>query len=246
MKQARILPIADMKKLKVDTFCVTVATTSHIRVNNQRWFFRGCHECSFKADGNEPPFICRKGHSTSDPLIKYKLDVEVFDGDDTVKFVFWDNTLDELLGMTAKTLLAKQIQRGLGDPQEYPECIDDIMERKFAFRVKWSASWGGQASVIFCKDSKELIDKIQEQLPVAESTCKDIETIMEEDVAVIESPTVQKMTQSDIDKFASLDDSILSIPNISAETEVSASSHKTPAKRSAAKNIQIEVTNLES
>jgi hypothetical protein len=42
------------------------------------------------------------------------------------------------------------------------------MERTFAFRVKWTSGWGGQASVSICKDSKELVAKIQEQLPVAE------------------------------------------------------------------------------
>ncbi|MCH81852.1 hypothetical protein A2U01_0002645 [Trifolium medium] len=54
-------------------------------------------------------------------------------GLETTKFVFWDNTLDELLSMTAC---------GLGDPQEYPEAMDDLMERKLAFRVKWQPGWG--------------------------------------------------------------------------------------------------------
>ncbi|MCH96403.1 hypothetical protein A2U01_0017389 [Trifolium medium] len=35
MKQVRVISLGDMKKLKVDTFCVTVATTSHVRVSNQ-------------------------------------------------------------------------------------------------------------------------------------------------------------------------------------------------------------------
>jgi hypothetical protein len=39
-------------------------------------------------------------------------------------------------------------QLSLGDPQGYPLCLDDIMERKFAFRLKWQTSWGGQASVV--------------------------------------------------------------------------------------------------
>jgi hypothetical protein len=39
---------------------------------------------------------------------RYKLDVEVCDGDETGIFIFWDNTLDELLGVTAAALLADQ------------------------------------------------------------------------------------------------------------------------------------------
>ncbi|KAK2403555.1 hypothetical protein QL285_052978 [Trifolium repens] len=34
-----------------------------------------------------------------------------------------------------------------------------------------------QAAVLHCRDSKELIATIQEQLSVAESSCKDIDTI---------------------------------------------------------------------
>ncbi|MCI27982.1 replication factor A protein, partial [Trifolium medium] len=69
MKQTPVIQLGDMKKLKVDTFCVTVATTSHIRVSNQGWFFRSCTDCSCKADGSVPPYKCKKGHMTSDPPI---------------------------------------------------------------------------------------------------------------------------------------------------------------------------------
>ncbi|GAU45084.1 hypothetical protein TSUD_85700 [Trifolium subterraneum] len=180
MKQARVIRLGDMKKLKSETFCVTVVTTSHIKVSNQGWFFRACTDCSCKAEGIAPPYTCRKEHKSYNPTIKYKLDVEVYDGDDTAKFIFWDNTLHELLGMTAATLLEKQLQ-------------EDV-------------------------------------------------------VAILDSPPIQRFTQTDIDKFASLDDSILSTPNISAsaENDLSTSSQKTPAKRSATKPINVDSTNPDS
>ncbi|XP_045789228.1 uncharacterized protein LOC123884216 isoform X5 [Trifolium pratense] len=246
--QARVIGLGDMKKLKADTYCVTVVTTSHIRVSNQGWFFRSCPDCSCRADGTEPPFQCRKGHQTDNPIIKYKLDVEVYDGDDTAKFIFWDSTLDDLVGMNAATLLAKEKKRGFGDPQEYPLCFDDLMERKFAFRVKWQPGYGGQASVLQCKDSKELVDKIQEQLPAGESIGNNIEDIEDEILTITEEPPIQAFTQSDIDKFAGLDDSILSTPNVSAsaDNDLSASSHKTPATRIAVKPLTVDPINLES
>jgi hypothetical protein len=98
MKQARIVNLSDMKKLKLvwscfcdsisrhmnhihhltnifhsiqDTYCVTVVTADHIRVTNQGWFFYACPDCGLKADGKEPPFVCKKGHQTNNPLIKY-------------------------------------------------------------------------------------------------------------------------------------------------------------------------------
>jgi hypothetical protein len=43
-------------------------------------------------------------------IFRYKVDVEVFDGDEEAKFVFWDSSLEELLGMTASTLYEKQCQ----------------------------------------------------------------------------------------------------------------------------------------
>jgi hypothetical protein len=45
-----------------------------------------------------------------------------------------------------------------------------MMQRTFAMRVKWQHSWN-QASVSKCKDSKDFITKIQDQLPVAEVFC---------------------------------------------------------------------------
>ncbi|GAU12584.1 hypothetical protein TSUD_131940 [Trifolium subterraneum] len=244
MNTARVISLGEMKKLRTETRCVTVATTSHIRVSNGGWFFYGCKECSRKAAGFEPPFKCIKEHETNDPIIKYKLDVEVYDGTETTKFVFWDNTLDELTGRTAASV------EGRCDPQDYPDFFDDIMERKFAFRVKWQPNWGGQASVIMCKDSKELVDRIQEQLPAAESACKHIEemdTIEEHELANNQSATIQNFTQEDIDKFSLLDDAILSTPNVSAsaENDISPSSQKTPAKRTAGKQPPADEINCE-
>jgi hypothetical protein len=59
------------------------------------------------------------------------------------------------------------LQRGIVEDQEYPDEFEDIMDRTFAFRVKWQWSWG-HGSVIMCKDDKDLVAKIQEQLPNVE------------------------------------------------------------------------------
>ncbi|WJX50594.1 hypothetical protein P8452_36871 [Trifolium repens] len=84
-----------------------------------------------EVNGTVPPYTCKKGHTTNDPLIKYKLDVEIYDGDDT-----------------ANLIVKCFPQLGLGDPHEYPLCLDDIMEMKFAFRVKWQTGWGEQVVAI--------------------------------------------------------------------------------------------------
>jgi hypothetical protein len=61
-------------------------------------------------------------------------------------------------------------QRGLDDSAEYPKKLDDLMDKKFAIRVKWQTGWGGHATVLQCRDSNELMEKIHEQLPATEET----------------------------------------------------------------------------
>ncbi|KAK2444080.1 hypothetical protein QL285_015134 [Trifolium repens] len=206
-----------MKKLKQDTYCVTTATTDKIRVSNQGWYFRGCHDCSCKAEGVAPPYVCKKGHNTHEEIIKYKIDVDVTDGNDTAKFVLWDNTLDELLGITASSLLEKQRVRGLDNSAEYPKKLDDLMDKKFAIRSSL---------------------KYIETIPI----------INEIPIAEIESPHTQSFTTSDIEKFACLDDSMLSTPNVStsADKVLSGSSQKTPAKRIAVKEVPLDSDKLSS
>jgi hypothetical protein len=56
---------------------------------------------------------------------RYRLDVEVEDVDDeeeTAKFVFWDSTLNDLLGISAKDLIAK-MKKVLNSPVTTHFCI---------------------------------------------------------------------------------------------------------------------------
>ncbi|GAU12583.1 hypothetical protein TSUD_131930 [Trifolium subterraneum] len=74
-----------------------------------------------------------------------------------------------------------------------------------------------------------------------------MDTIEEHELANNQSATIQNFTQ-DIDKFSLLDDAILSTPNVSAsaENDISPSSQKTPAKRTAGKQPPADEINCES
>ncbi|KAK2392301.1 hypothetical protein QL285_065676 [Trifolium repens] len=221
MKNACVIRLGDIKKLKTDTLCVTVVNTNQVLVSAEGWFFRSCEQCNKKAAGLKPPFVCKEGHQSLDPPVKYKLDVEVIDGDDTGTFTFWDSSLDELLGITAADLLAEMEKKGKIDPRHYPDNLDDLMDRTFAFRVKWQYQWK-KSSVIFCKDNKELVAKIQEQLPNAETSTKEIDYMSPTVTLMCDVPIkfpVQTFTAEDISKFDLLDDAILSTPNVSATAE---------------------------
>ncbi|KAK2367971.1 hypothetical protein QL285_081209 [Trifolium repens] len=87
-----------------------------------------------------------------------RIDVQVHDGDDNAKFVFWDNTCIELLGITAGELQKNMLEAGEDDL-----LLDEMMGRTFAFRVKWQKEWR-QGPVLEIKDDKQLAGKIQQQL----------------------------------------------------------------------------------
>ncbi|PNX94648.1 hypothetical protein L195_g017826 [Trifolium pratense] len=95
-----------------------------------------------------------------------------------------------------------------------------LAEMKMKTPAKRGIEDNGKQDVL----SAKLCAKIQEQLPVAESSRKDIEFIQEQVVAINDSLPIQ--------------------PNVSAsaENDMSASSHKTPAKRSSAKQILMVVS----
>jgi hypothetical protein len=54
-------------------------------------------------------------------------------------------------------------QDGFDDPLDYPNDLDEMMGRTFAFRIKWQKDWR-QGSVLEIKDNKEFVQKLQHQV----------------------------------------------------------------------------------
>jgi hypothetical protein len=52
------------------------------------------------------------------------------------------------------------IQAGVVDPGEYTALLDEIMGKKFVFRVNWQSEWK-QCSVLACLDGKIMVDIIE-------------------------------------------------------------------------------------
>ncbi|WJX73691.1 hypothetical protein P8452_57443 [Trifolium repens] len=106
--------------------------------------------------GKAPPYECKiTKHKIEVPILR--IDVQVHDGDDNAKFVFWDNTCIELMGITAGELQKNMLEAGEDDL-----LLDEMMGRTFAFRVKWQKEWR-QGPVLEIKDDKQLAGKIQQQ-----------------------------------------------------------------------------------
>ncbi|KAK2389502.1 replication protein A 70 kDa DNA-binding subunit B [Trifolium repens] len=160
----RVLKLADINQLAKDEIVITVVTTDKVKPSDRGWYFPGCTTCIKQTYGTSPPYTCRPDkHETQVPVLRYRIDVQVSDGDETSRFVFWDNTLIELLGVTAAALQQNMIQDGFDDPLDYPNDLDEMMGRTFAFRIKWQKDWR-QGSVLEIKDNKEFVQKLQHQM----------------------------------------------------------------------------------
>ncbi|WJX45719.1 hypothetical protein P8452_32580 [Trifolium repens] len=99
-------------------------------------------------------------HPTTEPILRYRLEVQVTDRDTRAKFVFWDNSSIDLLGFTVGDLQKTMVLVGVDDPLEYLTLLDEMMSITFAFRVKWQKEFV-LCPVLECKDSKVLVDKIR-------------------------------------------------------------------------------------
>ncbi|GAU48631.1 hypothetical protein TSUD_86140 [Trifolium subterraneum] len=101
---APIIQFSELMNLPENTICITMATTRKILTSKHGWYYKQCDHCPKKTDGHAPPYKCLLGHPSPKPVIKFKLDVEVFNGDDKLSFIFWDHDCVELVGITAPDL----------------------------------------------------------------------------------------------------------------------------------------------
>ncbi|CAJ2644647.1 unnamed protein product [Trifolium pratense] len=114
--------------------------------------------CIKQCYGSTPPFECKDGHPTDEPILRYKIDIQIFDGDDSAKFIFLDDTCIDLLGKTSSQLRQKMLDLGFTDTSDYRKDIDDLMGRTFAFRDELNV--GGNSFVNFI-DNQDCHDEIQ-------------------------------------------------------------------------------------
>lgn len=71
----------------------------------------------------------QESYTSHNPVIKFKLDVEVFSDVHKISFVLWDRDCIELVGITAADLRQAMIDSGEDDPLEYPKMLDIFYEQ---------------------------------------------------------------------------------------------------------------------
>ncbi|KAI5447932.1 hypothetical protein KIW84_015394 [Lathyrus oleraceus] len=99
---AKCMSLSQFCKIKHETLCVTVATTSKFVVSKYRWYYYGCTRCSSKAPNPEKAYECSCGQKVEQPIPRYKIEIYVSNGESKYRFVFWDSECAAIFGMTAE------------------------------------------------------------------------------------------------------------------------------------------------
>ncbi|XP_058742133.1 uncharacterized protein LOC131614558 [Vicia villosa] len=162
LSKAVVMPIGDIIKLRTITFCATVGETKMLVASPYGWYYRGCHACSCIARGDKAPFECEAGHFTEADIFRYKIEIEVTHAGNSCNFLFWDRECELLLGLSASQLRHTMIKAGIHDPLEFPLALDQMLDCKMAFKVKWQPRWKNASVVMLLKNDpfvKELADQ---------------------------------------------------------------------------------------
>ncbi|CAH9107398.1 unnamed protein product [Cuscuta epithymum] len=156
--RAVLMSIADKNCLKEETTCVTVGTIARFVVGKSGWSYQSCSSCTRKAEAPNGAFTCRCGKYNHEPVIRYRLEVMLYNKKDCVKIVLWDQECIQLLGKTANELRNQMIEEGEDDPLSYPETLDDLLGRTLAFRIKMQPAYSAAS-----------VQKVSEDETVAQS-----------------------------------------------------------------------------
>ncbi|XP_058732928.1 uncharacterized protein LOC131604510 [Vicia villosa] len=162
LSKAVVMPIGDIIKLRTITFCAAVGETKMLVSSPYGWYYRGCHACSCIARGDRAPFECEAGHFTEAEIFRYKIEIEVTHVGNSCNFLFWDRECELLLGLSASQMRHTMIKAGIHDPLEFPLALDQMLDCKMAFKVKWQSRWKNASVVMLLKNDpfvKELADQ---------------------------------------------------------------------------------------
>ncbi|WJX19753.1 hypothetical protein P8452_09396 [Trifolium repens] len=162
--------ISDFYSLPDEEIVTIVATTHHVCISKHGWYYLSCVECPKALITDTPPYKCKiDEHVTPEPVIIYRLEVEVRYEGHKSKFLFWDRECAELIGKTAAELKSIMIEAGDFDPREYPKKLDDMMGKELAFKVKIQSK-AKMSNVLTYKSDPEIIAHVKDLLITTENS----------------------------------------------------------------------------
>ncbi|XP_058746517.1 uncharacterized protein LOC131619441 [Vicia villosa] len=141
-----IQAISDLGK---DCYATTIGTTVGLRASKNGWYFESCTGSS--------------GNANSEPVTKFKVEVEVvYDGHKGI-FVFWDKDCIPYTKLTAKEIREVMKTAGEDNPKIWPAQLDVLLNRELAFRIKYQSQYR-QFSVVKILNEEDLYNKFHNYL----------------------------------------------------------------------------------
>ncbi|XP_058741854.1 replication protein A 70 kDa DNA-binding subunit B-like [Vicia villosa] len=125
------LPLSQLKQLREDTFCATVAKTRKLIASSYGWYYRCCHACTKAARGDKTPYECDNHHLTGTEIYK---------------------ECQQILGISAAQMRDTMIHAGITDPLDFPLKLDAMLDLDLALRVRWQPSWDSCSVIRFIDD----------------------------------------------------------------------------------------------
>ncbi|CAI8600644.1 unnamed protein product [Vicia faba] len=139
--------IAEITTLTEETFCNMVGKTVRFKANPFGWYYGLCQTCNKTNQSPGSPFQCNCSDNSSTPITKYKIEIEVEHESKTSNFVFWDKECIPYIGMSAHALRQVMKKTNKDHPLIYPEYLDHLLDKDFAFRAKYQPYYR-QASIV--------------------------------------------------------------------------------------------------
>ncbi|KAI5439583.1 hypothetical protein KIW84_025102 [Lathyrus oleraceus] len=127
-----------LKELKSSTNIEILDTMSELsrrrnkfEADQSGWYCDGRGQCTKSVSLKDGKLKCFSNNDIDEPVLRYKLKVQVIDSKYRSRFVFWDNDCFKMIEKTALKLKTKWIEVGEDNPLAYPYALDAILKKEF-------------------------------------------------------------------------------------------------------------------
>ncbi|RYR14098.1 hypothetical protein Ahy_B04g070743 [Arachis hypogaea] len=104
-----------------------------INVTKDDWFYKSCRKYPKKVETPiENRYECGKcGHTHGSAALRFKVEVMVFDGSGSIRFLLWDKETSMLSGKRDEQIMEDNVIVG----DEYPKTFDNVMDKRVPFKI---------------------------------------------------------------------------------------------------------------
>ncbi|XP_039685009.1 uncharacterized protein [Medicago truncatula] len=110
MSKATFLSLSEINDITNEIICVTVAEIKKLNATIYGWTYDGCKECTKVVKMDDGQLKCKNAHVNQKPVPRYKVKVQVEHKGSKARFLFWDELIVSILGISAADLREQMIQ----------------------------------------------------------------------------------------------------------------------------------------